>query len=77
MPLQYLKVPGAVVASAVLFSMAHFSLSRSLPLVLLGAVIGVLFAASRCARQHETCMHAHALALRRIATPRCTLDAGT
>jgi len=44
---KYLKVPGAVVASAVLFSMAHFSLSRSLPLVLLGAVIGVLFAASR------------------------------
>jgi len=44
---KYFRVPGAAVASALLFSMAHFSLSRSLPLTLLGVVIGVLFAASR------------------------------
>lgn len=41
------QVYGSTVISALLFAMAHFSLSRSLPLIALGVIISLLFAASR------------------------------
>ncbi|KAK9829399.1 hypothetical protein WJX72_005594 [[Myrmecia] bisecta] len=40
---KYMRVPVAIVASAMVFAFAHFSLQRFLPLVLLGIIFGTLF----------------------------------
>ena len=44
---RYLPLWAAVVGSAVVFALAHFSLQRMLPLFFLGIVIGVVFVRSR------------------------------
>ena len=44
---RYLPVWGAIVVSALLFAIAHLSLSEILPLATLGIVLGVVYTRSR------------------------------
>lgn len=44
---RYLSVSGAIVASSLLFAIAHLSLSEVLPLTTLGIVLGVVYTRSR------------------------------
>lgn len=44
---RYLPLWGSITASAAIFSLAHFSLQRLLPLFFLGIVLGVVFARSQ------------------------------
>lgn len=44
---RYLPLWGSIAASAAIFSLAHFSLQRLLPLFFLGVVLGVVFARSQ------------------------------
>ena len=44
---RYLPVWGAIVASSLLFAVAHLSLSEILPLTVLGIVLGVVYTRSR------------------------------
>jgi uncharacterized protein len=44
---KWLPTTGAVVASSVIFAMAHFKVQSFLPLMLLGMIMGTLFVKSR------------------------------
>ena len=44
---KWMPVPGAVLASSLIFAAAHFSLQRFAPLLMLGIIMGTLFVRSR------------------------------